>query len=65
MPESMRRAIADRWTGERCYLDGAPAKVIGRLLPFARIVTNDGARSYEWAWQTVNTIMQRDRCFTS
>jgi hypothetical protein len=62
---SVQQAIADQWTGERCYLDGAPAKIVGRLLPFAHVVTDDGKRSVEWAWHTVNRIMRRDRYFVS
>ena len=60
MNESIRQAIADQWTGKACYLDGAPAIIAGRLLPFAKVATLDGKRSLEWAWHTVNRVM-RDR----
>ncbi len=55
--DAERRAIADRFTGFRCTLDGKPAIVCGRLNRFATIATLDGALSVEFCWETVNRVM--------
>ncbi len=58
---------AKRWTGEACTLDGKPATVVGRKLPFAIVHTVDvlDGPIAEFAWPTVDRIMQRDRSFKS
>jgi hypothetical protein len=51
------RAFADQWTGLRCWLDGEPAMVCGRLNTFATVVTMDNAKAIQFSWHTVNRIM--------
>ena len=63
MPEPMRKAIADEWTGQHCWLNGRDAKVTGRLNQFATIATLDGELAVDFAWHTVNNIMRRHREF--
>lgn len=52
-----RTEIANRWAGMPCYLDGKPAKIVGRLKDFATVAALDCSASVEFAWETVNRIM--------
>lgn len=61
--DKMQQRLADKWAGERCYLNGAPAKVCGRLNRFATIAALDSDASAEFAWHTVNAVMNRGRFF--
>lgn len=64
MQDTITRAIADRWAGEKCYLNGAPATVRGRLLPFAKITPQDERlAAVEYSWHTVQRIMERGGFF--
>lgn len=64
--DTIRKAIADQFAGQACYLDGAPAKIMGRLERFAIVATLDpsGPR-VEYDWHTVNLVMRRDRYFSA
>lgn len=53
------QAIADRWTGLDCYLDGQLASVCGRQCEYAMIITRDNGKRAQFAWPTVNHIMNR------
>ena len=64
--DPIQKEIAKQFTGESCYLDGAPAKVTGRLNAFATIAPlNPALPSVEYSWHTVNRIMRKDRYFTA
>lgn len=60
-----RQAIADKWTNQECFLDGKPAKIIGRVAGFATVYILGKATTVEFAWETVDRIMQRDKRFKS
>lgn len=55
--EPTTRQIADSYAGCACTLDGKPAKITGRLLPFARVGLMEGSLNVEFAWQTVRLVM--------
>jgi hypothetical protein len=59
------KTIAQKWSGQRCTLDGKDAIISGRLQKFGRVSTLDGKQSYEWCWQTIDGIMSRDQKFHS
>lgn len=51
--------IADRWAGEACTLNGEPAKVQGRKLPYGVVAPLDAAfGGVEFAWQTIDDVMR-------
>ena len=57
--DPIQRKIADRYTGERCYLDGAPARITGRLNSVGTVAPDDPAvSSVEFSWHAINRIMQ-------
>jgi len=58
------RAIAEKWVGEPCTLNGKPATVNGRKLRFPVVAADDG-ESYEWSWEAVDRIMKKDGKFSS
>lgn len=61
-----KQKLADEYAGQGCYLNGKPAKITGRLLPYAYITALPDGPSYEFAWETVDYIMtQKDRKFRS
>ena len=56
-------AIAERYAGAPCHLDGRPARVTGRMLRFALIAVLeplDGGTTYnvEYSWPAVEHIME-------
>lgn len=55
------KAIADKYVGEACTLytlyGEKPATIQGRLLKFAKIVSQDGAFCIEVSWEMVEYIM--------
>ena len=55
--DTIVEAIANRWAGKPCYLNDKPAKIVGRLNPFATVATMDGSQSVEFSWHTINRIM--------
>lgn len=55
--------IADRFAGRDCTLNGIPARICGRLHRFATVATVSGLCSVEFAWPTVERIMERDGQF--
>lgn len=63
MTPQEKRLAADRWTGEDCKLNGFPARVAGRLLPFGHVVTDDLNHRAEYSWETIDRIMQTHREF--
>ena len=63
-----RESMADmraRLVGQPCRLDHKDATIKGRLLPYAHVVTLDGAQDVEYSWAAVSRIMARDRIFSS
>lgn len=57
--DAITRAIADRWAGEPCYLDGAPAKITGRLNAYGTVAPLDvGLGKVEHSWHTINRVMR-------
>jgi len=63
--DTISRAIAEQFAGRRCYLDGAPAKIVGRQNGAATVATDDGQRAMEWSWHTVNRVMRCGGFFES
>lgn len=62
---SLRQVLADRWTGARCTLNGKPAVIRGRLLPFASVAYLNTPVSVEYTWETVNRVMLRGGNFVA
>ena len=65
--DNPKSAVACRWRIDNdCTLDGAPAMVVGWKNRFATVVSlNDGV-TFDWAWETVNSIMEnKERQFYS
>lgn len=66
----MSQAIIDeikrQWVGHRCYINGAPARIIGNKLRFA-IIRADNAQipDTEWSWYIVDRIMRSGGFFTT
>lgn len=58
-------AIANRYVCRSCTLDGKPATVAGMYLDYARIATLDGKQSIEYAWPTVQRVMESGGNFRS
>lgn len=50
--------IANKYAGESCQLDGLPAVIQGRLLPFAHVRTIDMSKEAEYSWQTILLVME-------
>ena len=46
-------------------LDGEPARIVGRLNPFATVAQVKGPLALEWSWEAVKRIMDNDRKFSS
>lgn len=64
MTESIIRMIADKWVGERCYLNGAPAKIVGRLNRVGTVAPLDASLPDEsWSWPAINRIMLTSKYF--
>jgi hypothetical protein len=59
------KAIAEQWVGKVCWVNGHPAKVLGRLKRFATIASDNGLVSVEYSWHTVNTIMRTHKEFST
>ena len=56
----------DRWRDDNaCWLDGQPAKIVGWKRDFPMVAQLDGPLAVEYAWATVNRIMDRDRRFST
>ena len=61
-----KQEIANRWVGEDCALNGNPARISGRLLPYGIIGMTHGRgyrESAEFCWQTVDRIMKTTKTF--
>ena len=57
---------AARWRDDNsCTLDGHPAKIIGWKNDFATVARLDGKAEFDWAWETVDRIMENNRDFKS
>ena len=61
----MSNPALDKYAGAVCTLDGKPAKIAGRLLPFAKVAQIDSALEVEFSWSTVDRIMQAGGEFRS
>lgn len=46
-----------------CKLNGKLAVICGWSNDFATIAALDGSQQFDWAWETVDRIMRRDRNF--
>ena len=55
----MQQQVKDEYAGRRCTLDGHPAKITGRLLPFAIVGTHFGGLAAEYSWEAVVRIMAK------
>jgi|TARA_Y100000310_G_scaffold197133_1_gene197209 hypothetical protein len=52
------QALADRFAGEPCTLDGEPAKIVGRQCKFATVATlRPSGPTAQFSWQTVQRRM--------
>ena len=61
-----QKTSAEKYAGEICTLDGEPARIVGRLLPFATVRTiRDGGPSFDYAWETVARVMENGGIFHS
>ena len=61
-----QKTSAEKYAGEICTLDGEPARIVGRLLPFATVRTiRDGGPSFDYAWETVARVMENGGKFHS
>ena len=49
-------ALANKWSGSSCTLDGVAARISGRLDVMATILTEH--RAISWAWRDVDIIMR-------
>ena len=59
-PGSITQWIANRYAGKRCYLNGAPAKIIGRLCAQAWIAPlNTALAPVQYSWHTVQRVMRQ------
>ena len=59
----VRSEIANRWSGEKCQLDGETAKVTGRLNECATIASLESENSDDYSWDAVERIMNGDQLF--
>ncbi len=61
--------LAERWAGSICTLDGRPAKVVGRVNPFATVAPveslDDNYAGFQWSWEAVDRIMKAGGNFVS
>lgn len=63
IPTDQRRSLCD---ATHVTLNGEPARVVGSLLPFAKVQTIDPrGPSIEFAWPMVAGIVARDGRFSS
>lgn len=58
-------AIADRWAGAACMLDGKPAKVTGRLNQHATVAVLPDGYHCEFTWRQVDNVMTSGGRFIS
>lgn len=65
MNTERKENLIDRSKAMKITLDGKPATIGGRLLNFAIVGTVDGSQKYEWAWETVQKILNDGGKFTS
>ena len=54
----MHSNISNKYAGQLCTLDDLPAKIIGRSLIFGKIAPLNGGVAVEFAWSTIDRIMQ-------
>ncbi|MFA5158563.1 MAG: hypothetical protein WC451_05275 [Patescibacteria group bacterium] len=59
------KQMAEKWTGEKCTLDGKPARVLGRLNNFATIAQIPDGLKADWCWDIVDRIMTAGGNFKS
>ena len=61
-----KQQIADKYAGQPCTLNGKPAKIMGRLEPFALVGQLPQGLAVEFAWETVDYVMtERDGAFNT
>lgn len=58
-------AIADKYAGQSCTLDGEEAKVTGHTARFATVASLKSAKAIVFAWPTVDRIMKKEAQFRS
>lgn len=63
MSKSQRQAIANKYVGHEVTLNGKPARIIGRLQPFAT-VWNETTEAV-FSWQTVKKVCDNGGNFTT
>lgn len=63
MTDREKRAVAEKWSGEDCTLNGKPARVTGRLEPFASVRGDDGITLAVYSWEAVSRVMESNRKF--
>jgi len=51
--------LADKWAGEKCFLNGKPAKILGRLNRVATIAILPDGPSEQFSWQQVERTMRK------
>jgi hypothetical protein len=54
-----------KFAGESCFLNGELATITGRKNDFALIIQKSTGLGCEFAWQTVERIMNSDKNFKS
>jgi hypothetical protein len=52
------RALADRYTGRTCSLNGRAALILGRFQPFATVAVFPDGPAFEFSWETVARVME-------
>jgi hypothetical protein len=60
MKPNLTQAIAQKYAGAACTLDGWEAKVMGRNLPVATVAALDMAGpSAQFSWDAVRRVMEK------
>lgn len=65
MPESIGLAMRSLLCESFITLDGEPAKITGRLEPFATISALPDGPSYQWSWKSTLQIVRNCGNFKS
>ena len=58
-------AIAEKYSGAECTLDGHRARVRGKLCDFAKVGQCPSGPEYDFAWPTVARVMENGGKFKS
>jgi len=65
MKQSEIDALCDRAASIGITLNGKPAAIAGRLLPFGWICALDRSEKYEWSWEAISRTVNRDGKFVT